>query len=245
MNNIKDIYRYAKSNNKKLLFDNVAGISYPVIEGNTSNFITDYTTNYEELDRMFYIRYASMKPIIPDDENNALYFSDWSASLKSILYFYLESWARLYYALSLDYNPLFNVDGTTTTRTQGKTEGLSGTDTIVYDRDAHVKTEVRGARDVTDTTSEVPFDSTTEKEVGKTHSVDATYTDTFTDQANEDEDRHTYGKQNNVDYTVSEFRQGNIGVTQSQQLLESEYSLRRLSFWDNVFKAIVKEMLYF
>ena len=245
MNKVKDIYRYAIANNKKLLFDDVLGISYPVIEGNTSNFITDYTANYEELDRMFYNRYSSMKPIIPDDENNVLYFADWSASLKSILYFYLESWARLYYALSLNYNPTWNYDGQNTTSTQGKIEGLSGTDTVVFDRSVHVKREERGARDVTDTTSEVPFDSTSEKEVGKTHSVDATYTDTFTEDANTDEDRTTYGKQNNVDYTVTETKGGNQGTTTTQQMLQEEYELRKRSFWDNVFKAIVKEMLYF
>ena len=245
MSKVKDLYKYAQSNNKKLLFDNISGITYPVIEGNTSNFITDYTNNYEELDRMFYNRYSSMKPILPDDEDKALYFADWSASLKSILYFYLESWARLYYALSLEYNPTWNYDGQNTTRTQGKTEGLSGTDTVVYDRDAHVKTEVRGQRNATDTNYEVAFDNTREKEVGKTASQDDSYTDTFTDQANEDEDRTTYGKQNNVDYTVTETKGGNQGTTTTQQMLQEEFELRKRSFWNNVFMAIVKEMLFF
>lgn len=242
MKKIKQLYDYAKENEHRLLFEST-GITYPTIEGNTSNFINDYIANADYLDKMFYARYASMKPILPDEDMDE-YFANWKSSIQAVLYFYLDGWARLYYALSEPYNPLWNVDGTTTTRTQGKTEGLSGTDTIVYDRDAHITTEARGAKTTTDTDYEVPFDTTNEKETGKTVSGDNAYTDTITEQANEDEDRTTYGKQNNVDYTVTETRGGNIGLTSSMQLLNQEYDLRKRTFWDNCFRAICKELLY-
>ncbi len=300
MKKIKDLYTYAKENNRKLLFDNVTGITYPTIEGNTSNFINDYISNHEELDRMFYTRYASMKPIIPEDDDTtaALYFATWVSDLRSILYFYLEAWARLYYALSLPYNPLYNVDGTTTRRTQGKTEGLSGTDTTTMQRGARSETDqfgqkqltdlygqdqttnlygedqtnnVYGAKSSGDTHSEVPFDSGVEKEISHDVHSEDTYTDSVTNLTHTDTvtraqktDTHTdaqhtdthsalsytdsdatlYGKQNNVDYTETETRQGNIGVTMTQQMLNEEIKLRNMSFWDNVFKAICKEMLY-
>lgn len=239
---IKNLFDYAQDKNYRLLFEST-GITYPTIEGNTSNFLNDYIANAEYLDKMFYARYASMKPILPD-ENIDAFFINWKSSIQAVLYFYLEAWARLYYALHLDYNPIYNVDGETSTRTQGKTEGLSGTDATTYNRDQHVKTETRGARGATDTNYEVPFDTTTEKEVGKTVSSDDQYTDTFTEQANIDTDSTAYGKQNNVDYTVTEVRKGNIGVTMTQQMLNSEFDLRKRSFWDNVFKAICKELLY-
>ena len=242
MKKIKQLYDYAKENNHRLLFEST-GITYPVIEGNTSNFINDYIANAEYLDKMFYIRYASMKPILPDEDMDE-YFANWKSSIQAVLYFYLDAWARLYYALSLAYNPTWNYDGHNTTTTKGKTEGLSGTDTVVYDRDAHITTEARGAKTTTDTEYEVPFDSTTEKEVGKSVAGDTAYTDTITEQANIDEDRTTYGKQNNVDYTVSETKGGNQGTTTTQTMLNEEYELRKRSFFDNCFKAICKELLY-
>lgn len=292
---IKKIYDYAVKENKKLLFD-AQGITYPTIEGNTSNFLTDYETNHEELDRMFYIKYSGMSPIIPDDEMDDL-FRDWKLSCRAILSYYLDSWARLYYALSLDYNPIWNVDGTTTRRTQGKTEGLSGTDATTMTRGARSETDsygqtqltdqygqkqntdlygqdknthVEGGKGSTSTDYEVPFDSGVEKEVGKNVSSEDTFTNTDTRDTRTDthtegthtdthtnamhSDTHTaltytdsdstlYGKQNNVDYTETETRSGNIGVTMTQQMLNEEMKLRMLSFWDNVYKTICKELL--
>lgn len=279
---IKTLYEYSKTNNKKLLFENVTGIVYPTIEGNTSNFLTDYASMASDLDRMFYYKYASMKPIIPEDneETTAQYFSEWADAVRAILSYYLEAWARLYYALSEPYNPLWNVDGTTTRNIKGKTEGLSGSDSLQMVRGAQSisnqygqkqtitdygqdqNTMIRGAKSDHDTHSEVPFDSGIEKEISAdSHSeetytdtdtrssrtdtiTDITHTDTETRQTYTDTDTTTYGKQNNVDYTETETRGGNIGLTSSMQLLEQEQKLRKMSFWDNVFKAICKELLY-
>ena len=278
---IKTLYEYSKTNNKKLLFEKVTGITYPTIEGNTSNFLTDYASMSPELDRMFYIKYASMKPIIPeDDETIAQYFDEWADCIRSVLSYYLDAWARLYYALSLQYNPIYNVDGETTRRTNGKTEGLSGTDTLTMAKGAQSisnqygqkqtitdygqdqNTMVRGAKSENDTHSEVPFDSGIEKEISAdSHSeetytdtdtrssrtdtsTDTTHTDTETRQTYTDTDTTQYGRQNNVDYTETEIRKGNIGVTMTQQMLAEEFKIRKMAFWDNVFKAICKELLY-
>lgn len=279
---IKTLYDYSKTNNKKLLFEKVTGITYPTIEGNTSNFLTDYASMAPELDRMFYIRYSSMKPIIPedDDETTAQYFDEWADCIRSVLSYYLDAWARLYYALSLQYNPIYNVDGETTRRTNGKTEGLSGTDTLTMAKGAQSisnqygqkqtitdygqdqNTMIRGAKSENDTHSEVPFDSGIEKEISAdSHSedtytdtdtraartdtsTDVTHTDTETRQTYTDTDTTQYGRQNNVDYTETEVRKGNIGVTMTQQMLAEEFKIRKMAFWDNVFKAICKELLY-
>ena len=279
---IKTLYDYSKTNNKKLLFEKVTGITYPTIEGNTSNFLTDYASMAPELDRMFYIKYASMKPIIPEDndETTAQYFDEWADCIRSVLSYYLDAWARLYYALSLQYNPIYNVDGETTRRTNGKMEGLSGTDTLTMAKGAQSisnqygqkqtitdygqdqNTMVRGAKSENDTHSEVPFDSGIEKEISAdSHSeatytdtdtrasrtdtsTDTTHTDTETRQTYTDTDTTQYGRQNNVDYTETEVRKGNIGVTMTQQMLAEEFKIRKMAFWDNVFKAICKELLY-
>lgn len=292
---IKKIYDYAVKENKKLLFD-AQGITYPTIEGNTSNFLTDYETNHEELDRMFYIKYSGMDPIIPDDAIEDV-FRDWKMSCRAILAYYINTWARLYYTLSLDYNPIWNVDGTTTRRTQGKTEGLSGTDATTMTRGARSETDSYGQKQLTDqygqkqntdlygqdknthveggkgstsTDYEVPFDSGVEKEVGKNVSsedtftntdtrdtrtdihTEGTHTDTHTDAMHSDthtaltytdSDSTLYGKQNNVDYTETETRHGNIGVTSTQKLITESYDVAKLNFWDLVYKTICKELL--
>lgn len=242
MKKIKQLYDYAKENNHRLLFES-AGITYPTIEGNESNFINDYIANAEYLDKMFYARYASMKPILPDEDMDD-YFANWKSSIQAVLYFYLEGWARLYYALSEPYNPLWNVDGTTTTRTQGEMEKLSGNDSLELDNAQHQTTESRGARTTTDTNYDVPFDDTNEKETGKTVSGDNSYIDTITEAAAKDTHTTRYGKKNEVDYTVTETRGGNIGLTSSMQLLTQEFDLRKRTFWDNCFRAICKELLY-
>ena len=282
MKKIKDLYTYAKANNKKLLFEKVTGITYPTIEGNTSNFLTDYASMAPDLDRMFYIKYASMKPIIPEDndETTAEYFDEWADCIRSVLSYYLDAWARLYYALSLQYNPIYNVDGETTRRTNGKTEGLSGSDTLNMSRGAQTisnqygqkqtitdygpdqNTMVRGAKSDHEKHSEVPFDSGIEKEISAdSHtedtytdtdtrasrtdtSTDTTHTDTETRQTYTDTDTTQYGRQNNVDYTETEIRKGNVGITMTQTMLLEEYRVRKLAFWDNVYKAICKELLY-
>jgi hypothetical protein len=235
-----------------------------------------------ELDRMFYIKYASMKPIIPEDndETTAQYFDEWADCIRSVLSYYLDAWARLYYALSLQYNPIYNVDGETTRRTNGKTEGLSGSDMLTMAKGAQSisnqygqkqtitdygqdqNTMVRGAKSDHDTHSEVPFDTGIEKEISAdSHSeetytdtdtrasrtdtsTDVTHTDTETRQTYTDTDTTQYGRQNNVDYTETEVRKGNIGVTMTQQMLAEEFKIRKMAFWDNVFKAICKELLY-
>lgn len=240
---ISELYEYAGDNNLKLLFT-ASAVSYPTIEGNTSNFLTDYEANSAKLDRLFYRKYASMKTVSKDEDTTAATFTEWKSDVNSILYYYLDAWARLYYALSLAYNPLYNVDGETKTETKGKIEGLSGSDTTDLDNKEQKRTSVYGSHTDTDTSYEVPFDTTTEKETGKESTSIGGYTDTHTDQAHKDQHKITYGKKNDVDYTVTETRAGNIGTTKTTDLLGSEWELRKRSFWENVFKSIVKELLY-
>jgi hypothetical protein len=140
--------------------------------------------------------------------------------------------------------------------------------TDLYGQDKN--THVEGGKGSTSTDYEVPFDSGVEKEVGKNVSSEDTFTNTDTRDSRTDthtegthtdthtnamhSDTHTaltytdsdstlYGKQNNVDYTETETRSGNIGVTMTQQMLNEEMKLRMMSFWDNVYKTICKELL--
>ena len=162
-----------------------SAVTYPTIEGNTSNFITDYNTAYAKYDRYFINDFGSRTYYsIFEPETDAEIYAAWQDDVKSVLSVYLDAWARLYYALSLQYNPIYNVDGeTVTTYSQKQLTDLMGARSesdIIAARDRSdimgarsetdtigAKETTNGARSDTSTDYSVSFDSATEKETGK------------------------------------------------------------------------------
>lgn len=279
-----DLYKYYEgtSHNSGFVLPPANEVTYPTIEGNTSNFLTDYNAAYQKFDRYFINNFGSRTYYsIFDPETDAETLAAWKDDVSSILSVYLDSWARLYYALSLQYNPLYNVDGTTETTYSQKTltdnmGARSETDQIgAKDRSdimgARSETDTIGAKETTngsrsDTSTDysVSFDSATEKETGK--SVDGigqqiinegsqsnghtatTYTDRHTEEQHTDThsalayiDTHTEGQ-----HTETVTRYGNIGVTKSSELLESEFEIRKRNFFHEIFVIISHELgLYY
>ena len=112
-----------------LLFDSFLSPFYPTIEGNESNFLTDYASAHAYFDKAFSTKYGNRQIDLESDTvSDAI--SEFRAIMSGVTLINLNNWARLYYALSLDYNPLYNVDGLTT-RTYGATEN---TDAYGLDR---------------------------------------------------------------------------------------------------------------
>ena len=297
-----DLYKYYEgtTHNFGFVLPPASDVTYPTIEGNTSNFLTDYNAAYQKFDRYFMNNFGSRTYYsIFDPETDAETLAAWSDDIKAILSVYLDSWARLYYALSLQYNPLYNVDGTTETTYSQKTltdnMGARSESDIVAARDksdimgAKDRSDIMGARSETDTIGakettngarsdtstdySVSYDSGTEKETGK--SVDGigqqiinegtqsnghtattytdrhtenTYTDRHTEEAHTDThsalayiDTHTEGQ-----HTETVTRYGNIGVTKSSELLESEFEIRKRNFFHEIFVIISHELgLYY
>ena len=274
---IKQLYNenYSAVSPTGFLFP-ASGIVYPTIEGNTSNFLTDYNANKEEFDRYFVKCYGERVYDSLEEESPDI-LAEWKIDVKAILRVYLESWARLYYALSLQYNPLYNVDGTTRTTYSNQTNsdvmGARSESDIYGARD---KSDIMGARSESDsygakettngtrsdntTSYSVSFDSATEKETGK--SVDSIGQQTVTEGQHSDShtattytDRHTeatvtdshtantYTDTHNIGtHTETTERFGNIGVTKSSELLESEFEIRKKAFFENIFKVIAEEV---
>lgn len=279
-----DLYKYYEgtAHTDGFVLPPANAVTYPTIEGNTSNFLTDYNAAYQKFDRYFINNFGSRTYYsIFDPETDAETLAAWKDDVKSILSVYLDSWARLYYALSLDYNPLYNVDGTTETTYSQKTltdnmGARSETDQIgAKDRSdimgarsetdtIGAKETTNGARSDTSTSYSVSFDAATEKETGK--SVDGigqqiinegsrsnghtatTYTDRHTEEQHTDThsaiayvDTHTEGQ-----HTETVTRFGNIGVTKSSELLESEFEIRKRNFFHEIFVIISHEIgLYY
>lgn len=122
---------------------------------------------------------------------------------------YRENWSRLWYALSLDYNPIENFDS--------EEDENIGSDVSVSSK---TKTKNEG--------TVIPFGSpqgAPVKVVESTASGDDDDNVVTTTGAYDRNHRHNR-------------RHGNIGVTTTQQMLQSEYELRKTSFFDQVFDDV-------
>lgn len=211
-----DLYKYYENtvHYYGFVLPPASAVTYPTIEGNTSNFINDYNAAYAKYDRYFINDFGSRTYYsIFEPETDAEIYAAWQDDVKAVLAVYLDSWARLYYALSLQYNPIYNVDGeTVTTYSQKQLTDLMGARSesdIIAARD---RSDIMGARSETDTIGQkettngartdtttdysVSFDVGTEKETGK--SSDSLGSQTITEGAQSNghsattyTDRHT------------------------------------------------------
>lgn len=153
-------------------------------------------------------------------------------------------WARRHYrtfdkwykALNIDYDPLFNYDRTEEWTDTNQSSGTSTrtdnlTDSSILHNVQSVDSEIENKRSAFDSTEYQPHDkSTTES--------DSTSDDTGTVT-------HT-GTQGNVDSrndsAVHRGRMfGNIGVTTSQQMLESELNIAKWNLYDHIADLFLQE----
>ena len=128
-----------------------------------------------------------------------------------------DNWKKIYQAYFVDaYNPLENYD-----MTQTRTPLLDTT--LTTTRKQETKTETSGS------TSIVPFNDSQPTLTGES-SGDSTTT--------EDKTKNEIESTNQERGTDTLTRHGNIGVTTSQQMLQSELDLRKMDFINRVFKDI-------
>lgn len=225
-----------------MLMDSSISAMYPIIEGNTSNFVDDYLLNHVYLDKVFHTKFMSKKALFVDGAAFPSIYNEWLEECKAFVVYYLDSWARLYYALNEQYNPLYNVDGVTTTHTEGTTEDRSGQDqnnVVIGEVNATTITEPN-EQHTNDYT--VPTDTGDEKKTNHTSVEIGELTSTHNEEERTNINTTVYGSKNDVDFTVTEKRQGNIGVTKSSDLLLAEWDLRKRAFFDMVFDTLSKEL---
>lgn len=236
---IKELNAYIKSQaqNRQLLFRDSAGYLYPDIPDDEHNFIDDYNAAFELYDSYFVKEYGD-RVVEYDAETMSSFFDAWFNDIVSTTYIYLDAWARLYYALNINYNPVYNVEENTKT-----TYGQHETDFMNAERQ-HTKgaqTDTVGGGTDTSTTANVATDSVEYKDSAKQTDViaqrqntegqrvdtESTFTDTTTSKQHID--------------TVE--RSGNIGVVSATELLNQEIAQKkRLSFFRNIFLILVEEV---
>ena len=234
---IKQINDAFKLTEKPLLFTESSLYPYPTIPDDDHNFIDDYNDYFETYDSYFVKEYGD-RVVEYDAQSDSEFFARWEQDLFGTELIYLDAWARLYFALNINYNPVYNVEENTKT-----TYGQHETDFLNAQRQ-HTKGQqidtIGGGTD-TSTTANVATDSAQFKDSAKQTDViaqrqntegqridtESTFTDTTTSKQHID--------------TVE--RSGNIGVVSATELLNQEIAQKkRLSFFRNIFLILVEEV---
>ena len=189
-------------------------MTYPTIEESDSNFLEYYDTNKANLDRMFIHDFGQRVVDFESDSDEDI-ADEWTDEVKAVQQVYIENWARLWYALSESYNPLYNVDGTEVT---------------VYGQHQTDRSNTYTQHEDSSTQYSVSYDSALEKETGKQVDNLGAHTDTGFDKS--------------LEHTDTVTRQGNIGVTKSTELLRDEMKLRTeiSPFFKVIFQTMVEEI---
>ena len=178
-------------------------MTYPEIEGDESNFLTEYNTNKAEYDRYF-IKEHGEKTVDIDGITDEDIVTNWRNEIQAIERIYLNAWAHIYYTLNIAYNPVYNVEEHITSkygeheteREYGQHEtdvqyGQHETDRQYGQHETDVQygqhetdtqygatSETLGTHTDTRTNYAVSFDAATEKETGKSEDVIGSQTNT-------------------------------------------------------------------
>ena len=201
------------------------------VPGTTYTFIPSQFSTYECLGEYFknstvfdYDYKQKFANLLLQEQSETEYVGRTFDKLKSVCIRKKYEWDTLYSSIIQEYNPIWNVDGTETTEYSKEKE----TNTI----GAATDTFTSGERNGTTTDFAIPYNGTEEKETGKATSQNNTYTDTNTKGTHTDTlDRDAH--------TVTITRTGNIGVTKTQELLQSQRDIAMFDFLDTVLKECI------
>ena len=180
--------------------------------------------NQETLDADYYMGNSGDKLLSPIHERLLSQLQDKNDAMKmlgSIVYTrFGEKWKKLYSALTQGYNPLENYS-----MEEVRTPDLT------TDETQNEKTDMTVERENTATNSYKGFNSAEPVPVSKAEG-DETVTTTGAKADNE------VSKKVEETGTETTTRSGNIGVTTSQQMLESEFKVRQYDFYKQVYADI-------
>lgn len=249
MSSVNEMYRYYNyGNNGYFLFGNGLNINKNLVECFSDYFSFDSNgkiLNNGDSDNHFYADMNSLfLSLYGDRETNSINsaFSDWYSKLLALGNANAYKYKTLYETIIAEYNPIENYSMTESgTDILDKTGNISNELTM---QNGNKKTETKN-NSVTDTTTEstYPYNNNTKT---STNSTDVNYggrSETITSDSYTDTQRSIQNN-NTSDITTHEFkRSGNIGVTTTQQMLESSRKLAQFSLFMEWFKDIDKYIL--
>lgn len=231
-----------RDTNKPFLFGN---------NTNTDPFMNVYKNHFEELDPLICANYKGFYPIM-ELSNPTTTLELWQKSIKGLIALHRDEWQKMYDALSSEYDPISNYDrtevSTTTTGTQTNTVDYGAQRTEIT-TGTRTNSTVTGAQSSTNTHSVAPFDTNTFSNSEKDDTTAQARTDTNTLGGGVDE-QATDGYINTFDNgsredTFNSHIKGNIGVTTSQQMINSELELRKFDLFDYIVKELFDKTCYF
>lgn len=235
---LKDLYKTYKEDKKPLLMSEKLLTKYPQINNNTSNFVSDYLADFENFDLMMCLKYGDADLLYTEQSDNWLDLCD-AVMVNSIF-----SLARMYYALSIAYDPTHNYDGKSEIITRGTLSKDGGSDVDTYIHGEKKTTDRYGETNTETVNSTIPYDMTnTYKNTDKATVNGKPFENSTTEQTYTDTNNTEYGKETTVDYTVTEIKGGNLGVTMTTQMLESEWDFRKKDFFNMVYDKIYANLL--
>ena len=154
---------------------------------------------------------AELEVIYPDPEAMKEAIGYWSRRQFHI-------WQRFLDTFLYKYNPIWNVDGTTT-RTGSISDSGSGSETEGYSRSGTHSGE-------TDTNTTAAFNSSAWENADKSVK---TYDNPWTEEEERGRERSDESSRKS---TETERRTGNIGVTMTQQMIKAERELLDINYYD-------------
>lgn len=189
---------------------------------NVKDFIKD--GNYATLNEDYYVFNSNEKYLSPlvtklyeELDNKATL----NLKLVEIIYNrFSTKWKKIYDALMTNYKPLENYD-----MEEERTPDLEDSETI------NTNTDITTSRETSASNSYKGFNSSSPVLVNKTDGTEDVTT-------SGESEKNEISKSSTHTGTETLTRHGNIGVTTSQQMLESEIKLRQYDFYKNMFKDI-------
>lgn len=197
-------------------------------------FWKEYSENPYEFDSFQALTKGHFLFIRDLDDDDLTALSQFHRWVRSYIYTNKESINRIYAALKAEYNILDNYNGT---ETETVTSSGSGTSSI----GAQTSSNTTGAQTSTTTSSTSPWN-----EGGNFTEAEKTSEDAGarTDSANVGARDDSSSFSNSETRTLT--RHGNLGVTTSQQMIDSELRLRfQNAFFDKLWEMIVVNMFIF
>lgn len=209
-------YLQAQDTIFKILSDEV---NFPLVQ----DFIN--SRNYAHLAHDYYLGFSNDKYVSPlfekiyNQVNQSLSATN-SLITRLIYNRFATKWKKIYDALMTEYSPLENYN-MEEERSNDKEYSDTGT----------TKTDVNVSRETSASSSYRGFNSSDYAPISKTDGEE----DTTTSGSEENNIAQKDGT-SSEDETTS--RHGNIGVTTSQQMLESEFKVRQYDFYKQIYKDI-------
>lgn len=188
---------------------------------------------FKQLNLIYHGNHSGKKEVSPMLDSlileESLTENDKTLIAMSIFSIFSVKWQKLYATLSLEYKPLENYDMQETEKTTGNIEN---TDSVNGTINTSVNNEQNSSSNKT--SSLYGFNSSIDVNSDKDNVTD----DSIITETGETKEVREKTNMNNSTEDRTLTRHGNIGVTTSQQMLQSEIQLWQWTFFNDVFKDI-------